>query len=69
MKNLRRLSNIFKYAAITTLIVAVLAFLDLSTAPLLEGARDLLMYIVFMIPILFAALAVTLRIIAKALEE
>ena len=69
MKKLRRLSSIFKYAAIATLIVAVLAFIDLTTFPWLEDARGLLMYIVFMIPVLFASLAVSLRMIAKALEE
>ncbi|MBE6957737.1 MAG: hypothetical protein E7447_01110 [Ruminococcaceae bacterium] len=69
MENLKRVSKIFLYIAVVTLIVAVLIFVDLTAASYLNDVRDLILYIVAMIPVIFASIGVALRVIAKELGK
>ena len=65
MNNLRKLSNFFIFAAILTLAVAFLMLMEYPSHEL----EVFLTYILFMIPVIFASIAVSLRFIAKALDE
>ena len=67
MKNLRRLSKLFMYAAIVTFVAMWLIFFECAGYLLTEEVYALV-YILFMIPVIFAAMAVSLRFIAKAID-
>lgn len=69
MKNLRRLSKFFICAAIVTLLMAVYPHIHGSYIFCSDEQHSLIAYILFMIPVIFASMAVSLRFIAKALEE
>ena len=72
MKNLRRLSKIFMYAAIVTYVVAWLIMIENAAGRIklfdLEERVYLGMYVLNIIPVIFASMAVSLRFIAKAID-
>lgn len=65
MDNLRKLSKFFMYVAILTLAVAFLMLMEYPSHKL----EVFLTYILYIIPVIFASIAVSLRFIAKALDE
>lgn len=72
MNKLRRLSKIFAWAAIVTFVVAFFVLMQASTPgsmifPSIE-AMSVCLYILVMIPVLFASLAASLKFIAKAID-
>ena len=72
MNKLRRLSKIFAWAAIVTFAVAFLVLMQAFTPgsmifPSIE-AMSVCLYILVMIPVLFASLAASLKFIAKAID-
>lgn len=72
MNKLNILSKCFKYAAILSLVVAVYILLgDVGqgiNAFEADDQRHIVLYILFMIPVIFASMAVSLRFIAKAID-
>ena len=72
MKNLIRLSKIFMYAAIVTFVVAWLIMIEDAAGQIMvfRSTEELNvgMYILIMIPVIFASMAVSLRFIAKAID-
>lgn len=72
MKSLRRLSKIFMCVAIVTFIAAWLIYIESAAGQILvfRSTEQVYvgMYILFMIPVIFASLAVSLRFIAKAID-
>ena len=72
MKNLRTLSKIFMYAAIVTFVVAWLIMIENAAGGIklfdLAERVYLGMYVLNIIPVIFASMAVSLRFIAKAID-
>ena len=69
MEKLRKLSKFFIGAAIVTLLLAVYPSIHGEYIFCSDEQQTLVQYILFMIPVIFASMAVALRLIARALEE
>lgn len=73
MDNLRKLSKFFMIAAILTLVIAFLILIEDAGGEIQlfrsDEALSVGMYILLMVPLIFASIAVSLRFIAKALDE
>ena len=72
MNKLRRLSKIFAWAAIVTFVVAFFILMEDAAGEMKvfrsDDIRMVGTYILFMIPVIFASMAVSLRFIAKAID-
>lgn len=67
MTKLTKLSKFFTLAAIVTFVAMWLIFFECAGYLLSEQVYAL-MYILLMIPVIFASMAVSLRFIAKAID-